>query len=271
MPKNPFDDDIDMFSDFGDGDDENDFGFGGVNNFSNSMQGQNSGMNRQPLNNKAFNNNFGFAENSFDEDEDDSDDFETDNSFDDAPIQSSKSSSNIAERMEEAKAKDFKKTAIMLIVVGIVVLLFAVVGIRVVNSAKNSSNTSVSQISSLEKNNKSENSVSSQKVENNISNNSVSLSSSWQEVNLSGVDLGETWIESDFTITDLKHYAMVSNSLNDKQVKSIAKGNISGLVGTYEMEIPTYMALKLSVGTSFKIKYQLKEQNGYKLIGDIQY
>lgn len=261
----PFDDDD--FDMFGGIDDDDDFGFGGgpVNNGSQRRM-SNMGMRSTSMNNDDSD-DFGFGGNNFDDDESG---FDTDDSFEDAPIQNSVQNSNIAEKMEAAKVKDLKKTAIMSVGIGIAVLLFAFVGIRVVKRVKNSPKFTVTQTSTYENNNVG-NSVASQKVENSISNNLSSSASAWQEVNLSGVDLGDTWIESNFTITELKHYAMVTSSQNDKQVKSIAKGNISGLVGTYEMEIPTYMALKLSVGNSFKIKYQLKEQNGYKLIGDIQY
>lgn len=74
-----------------------------------------------------------------------------------------------------------------------------------------------------------------------------------------------------FTVTDVKHFAKPSNSKNDKQIKSIVTGNISGLVGTFEFEIPFSKASKLSGGVSFKVSYSVAENNGYKVVEVIDY
>lgn len=204
---------------------------------------------------------------SFGNDIDDDDDDDSIEGLDmsDEPI---KKPSN-SQRIEENKVKDFKKTALMLLGIGLLLLALAFVGIRVVSSVKNSSGSVQTT-----QGNMNQNSGVSQNVNNNnviTSPQTTSSQTLWQEISVSGLSLGDTWVESTFTITDLRHYGMVSNTNNDKQIKSVVKGNISGLVGTYEMELPTYKAMKLSVGTSFKITYQLQEQNGYKIIGDIQY
>lgn len=273
----PFDeDDIDMFDGF---DDDDDFGMGSKPNFgnfnNNSMNnGFNSSMSKGARPSPSFNmgnNNFNssFGNDAFGDDFGDEPEFTGDSGYDDAPIQESKS----GPKMDSGESKEFKKASFILIAVGVLVLIFAVVGIRVVKSVKNSPTTTtvVQQSDNYINDSTNQNFVSSQKVDNSVTNNFVSSASVWQEVKLDGVDLGELWIDSTFTITELHHYALVTNTQNDKQVKSVVKGNISGLVGTYEMEIPTYMALKVSVGTTFSVTYQLKEQNGYKLIGEIRY
>lgn len=78
-------------------------------------------------------------------------------------------------------------------------------------------------------------------------------------------------IDGEFTVTSIQHFAKVVNSQNDKIVKSILKGNISGLVGTYEVEIPYYKAVKLQLGTLLKIQYRYNVQNGAKVIGEISF
>jgi predicted negative regulator of RcsB-dependent stress response len=279
------DDDVEMFG--FDDDDDDDSGFGsqgngfgnqgnGFGNQGNGFGNQGNGFGNQGNGFGNQGNGFGNQGNGFgnqsssgfgNSDMDADDDLDD---FDDVPIQAD----THGEKMEAAKAKDFKKTAVMLIGIGLFVLIVAVLGLRVVKSAKSekssSSSSTTTQAQTTVKN-KSSNSGSSQKVNNNNVSSNTSTANSWQEVNLDGLDLGSTWIDSVFTVTDIKHYAMVSNDSNDKQVKSVVKGNISGLVGTYEMEIPTYMALKVSLGTSFKVSYQIKEQNGYKIIGEIKY
>lgn len=74
-----------------------------------------------------------------------------------------------------------------------------------------------------------------------------------------------------FTVTDVVHYAKLANAKNDKQLKSIVSGNISGLVGTFEFEVPFSKAKKLSDGMSFSIKYSISENNGYKVIQVVDY
>jgi len=205
-------------------------------------------------------------DNSFQADEDGDFNFDYE---DDAPIQNNANTGG--GKISAEKAKDFKKTGLMLIGIALLLLIFVAVGLRVVKSTKNrpknTGNVQVVQDSNQGSNvPQVQNSVPSQNV---ITNNGQSFV--WQEVNLAGTDLGNIWVDSTFTITELKHYAAVTNGQNDKQVKSVAKGNISGLVGTYEVELPTWQALKLSVGTSFKVSYQLKEQGSYRIIGQIKY
>lgn len=177
------------------------------------------------------------------------------------------------EKIEEGKVKDFKKTGFMLLLIGLGILIVAVVGIRLIKSAQ-SSKSVVSSTKTASQNEKKN--VSSQKTNSKQENNSSQLlpsANSWVEVDLSNENLGfsDTYIESDFTITGMKDYAVVTNSSNDKQLKTVATGNISGLVGTYEIILPTSKAHKLTIGQKFKVKYELTEYNGYKLIGEIKY
>lgn len=181
-----------------------------------------------------------------------------------------KKDKKIGPKIEDAKVKDFKKTGLMLLLIGLGVLIIAVVGIRVIKSAQNSkSNTSSTQKDSPK-------TVSSQKSNNTQGQSSANLlpsSNNWVEVDLSKENLGfgDTYIESDFTITGMRDYALVTNTSNDKQLKTVATGNISGLVGTYEIILPTSKAHKLTIGQKFKVHYEITEYNGYKLIGEIKY
>ncbi len=78
-------------------------------------------------------------------------------------------------------------------------------------------------------------------------------------------------VNSRFTVTSIKHLAKKINENNVILVKSIVKGNISGLVGTYEVEMPYDKAKYLKNGTEFKITYTMMEKNDVKIIGEIRY
>ena len=106
-----------------------------------------------------------------------------------------------------------------------------------------------------------------------ISPNDVhgSSNNSWVEFDGSLDVSNSTEIESSFTVTDINYYAMVANDKSDKQVRSVVTGNISGLVGTYELDIDFDVAQKLTIGAVFKITYKLANNNSYKVISSINY
>lgn len=123
------------------------------------------------------------------------------------------------------------------------------------------------------KGNKRSNVTTKKQVEKSVSNvNTVSQKKNdWVQFRADDVIEFETTITSSFTITEIKHYALVTNSSNDKQLKSVLTGNISGLVGTYEIEVPFEKAQKLDVGTVFEVSYKMKKLNGYSVISSIEY
>ena len=75
--------------------------------------------------------------------------------------------------------------------------------------------------------------------------------------------------EADFTVTSIQNYVKVANADNDKIIKSVVKGNISGLVGTYEVELPYDKASKLDTGTLIKMKYRYCEDKGSIIVGEL--
>lgn len=193
---------------------------------------------------------------------------------------------------EKVKKKAFKKTAIILVASALGLIIFALILLNVVKVAgarkqlaKQQAQTqqtvaptqNTSEIVDLggKKNKAAETQPAPtqapqpqvQKVE------VIKDPYDWQAVDLTGYDLtfGDP-IESTFTITDIKTYArLTTTTSNDKQLRAVVMGSISGLVGTYTLELPADKALKLRTGLSFTITYQLKEVNGYKLVGEIQY
>lgn len=99
----------------------------------------------------------------------------------------------------------------------------------------------------------------------------VQSSDGWQKLS-SYSPLNEgTKIKSSFTITDIGYYAIPVNGQSDKQVKAVLTGSISGLVGTYQLEVNYSIGGQLNIGNSFDITYNLIEADGYKVIDGISY
>lgn len=91
----------------------------------------------------------------------------------------------------------------------------------------------------------------------------------WDEIELSELAFSNV-INGDFTVTSIKAYVKDSKT-GEKTVKAVVTGGISGLSGTYELEIPYSKAEKLSVGDSFSVKYRIAKLNDYTIMGDISY
>lgn len=78
-------------------------------------------------------------------------------------------------------------------------------------------------------------------------------------------------ISSEFTVTNVTQYAMIVDAGADKQVKTLLTGSISGLVGTYQLEVPFSKGTNLKAGSVFTIKYKLAQCDGYSVVSDISY
>lgn len=78
-------------------------------------------------------------------------------------------------------------------------------------------------------------------------------------------------VESKFKVVNVSHYVKVVNKEKDVQIISFVKGNIDGLNGLYEIEIPYEKSILLKREQEFKIKYFYYLKNGVKVIYSISY
>lgn len=95
---------------------------------------------------------------------------------------------------------------------------------------------------------------------------------SWIEVTDSeSVDFPGSYTDMTFTVTSVKHYARSVDANNNLVIKTTIQGSISGLSGTYTLDIPYEKGVKLSVGNQFAVSVQMGTYNGKTIIGDITY
>lgn len=186
--------------------------------------------------------------------------------------------------------KNPKKVAIIAIIMGIILITICLALFSLSQHLKernrddtqqNISNTVNSTVNDIEGNkenignefngstNNSEGKVSSSGVNDDSNINNDNDVNDWVQFEVAGDITFDNIIDGELTVTSIQHFAKVTNVQNDKMVKSVVKGNISGLVGTYEVEIPYYKAVKLQIGTLLKIQYKYASQNGVKVIGEI--
>lgn len=148
-------------------------------------------------------------------------------------------------------------------ILGVVILIITFLTIMVVNYVRKNKDTLVEEVVTTTK--------EYTTVDNNITTNvnntdSISSDSKTGYVEIEPQELEFTDdIEGIFTVTALKFFA--KNSGDETFVKSIATGSISGLSGTYGVEVPYHLAVNINIGDSFKLYYKLGNIDGNRVVG----
>lgn len=180
-----------------------------------------------------------------------------------------------------------KKTAIVAIIAGAVILIIIGIIIRIKSGSDNKANNIPEETEITVSKDEAGKEVEMSDGDNSDANNSgVDTENGGNEsvtISQSNEDSGYIEIEPDdtieelstnegtFTITDIKFYAKKADQIGSVSVITRLKGSISGLSGTFEIEIPYSKGLAVSVGNVFKITYKLGDKNGNKVIYDIEY
>lgn len=179
-----------------------------------------------------------------------------------------------------------KKQAIIAIVVGVVGVIAVLLIAGAVNNKKQHTvdeQQQVQQVQEVQDSNSNVDNImnnSEQANSNTASNsnettvvlNSVDDGDKWIEItNSEAVTFNEEYSENVFTITSIKHLARTVDTNNNLVVKTKLQGSLSGLPGTYEIDIPYDKGVQLAVGDSFTVKVQLGTYNGKTVVGEIQY
>lgn len=101
------------------------------------------------------------------------------------------------------------------------------------------------------------------------SNNS---SNDWIEITSEeSVVFNDEYYEMTFTITEIKHLTRLVDTNKNLVVKTRLRGSISGLSGTYELDVPYNKGVKLVVGNNFTVHVQLGTFNSKTVVGEIRY
>ena len=172
------------------------------------------------------------------------------------------------------------KTALMSVGIGTVLL---VIGLASANALGNKERNKGNQVTNSNLSNttalkETESSTVGNKNNNTSSNNSTNNNNQvtqqstggWIEISDDTAIDSTYTIDATMTVTDIKYYASISSS-NTRQIKAEVTGNLSGLVGTYRIDIPYDKATMLSNGDAFSVNVVLCDKEGYKVILGIDY
>ena len=281
-----FEDDFDSFQGFDDEDDDDLFSShtsGGMSQHSSGSMTQHSGSKARQNNSNMQSSSF---EDAFFQDDDDDfgssdsfgssddtfgpdDDFESNNDLDSMDRSGIDNSDMDDSAMDSADEQKAKIKHIALFAIGIALVLIVGVGIlaRIKNMQSepevNAHNTEIAY-----EDNRTNVEETAPVIQNNTSNvvasnngwNAVAYDSSWtMEESLTGV----------FTVTSVNTYAKILVG-NEVQVKTELTGSISGLGGTYTIELPVELTGVVSRGQQLNISYKIStSSNGSTIVGDI--
>ena len=229
-------------------------------------------------------NDDGFGSSDFDTDSNfGSSDFDTGSSFDSSS--GFEDSFNNNSELSENTGGNTKKTAIIAVAVGIIgVIAVVIIANIIANANKNSTehdsaadNTSVvSEVVNTRPGQPVDDIMSSghAKEEPSIMHSEISnyKNYNWREINGNEqIDFGSEYKDMKFLITDIKHYAKIVDTNGNLVVKTTLTGGLSGLTGSYELDVPYSKGVKLVIGDEFAVKVQFGTYNGKKVVGEIRY
>lgn len=186
--------------------------------------------------------------------------------------------------------KATRKTSMTAIICGVVVIILAVVIVGIfskLSDKKVEANNNKNTVD--ETGNQVENVVEQpQKVDLGGKNTSTSQSDSKQNTSSeTKTDSNNGWIEFStddsitfkdervaltFTITKVSNYVKIVDSNSNLMVKSVLTGALSGLSGTYEIEVPYSIASKVNPGDFFDVTVEIgTDTRGKTVVGEILY
>jgi hypothetical protein len=188
---------------------------------------------------------------------------------------------------DDNDSNSLKKTAILAVIIGIVVI-FGVIGVATLVKNKDKEKPNENGITIVEQPVEQQKGPT-QQAPVQVQQNADDIMQSGNEpvsnttVNVDK-DRADGWIVIDdkqevvfnaeykdlmFFITGIEHRAKMSD--NSILVKTVLTGSLSGMSGTYEMEVPYHKGVKLLVGQEFTVKVLIGSFNGKTVVGDIKY
>lgn len=177
-----------------------------------------------------------------------------------------------------------KKTAIIAIAVGVVILLVVfIVGGNIAKS-KNGTGTSTVQDQGQQAQGQGYNAgVSGQRADDIMSESKTATQPAPVQSNMGsvennywksfsaadGISFSDSYSELQFTVTKIEHFVATTN--DGIALKTVLTGSLSGMSGSYELVVPYSKGSRLTTGNVFAVQVQMGSYKGKTVIGDIKY
>ena len=165
--------------------------------------------------------------------------------------------------------KEISKTAIFTIACGVGIIALILIVTFIINLVSHSgnndkpaNNVNVQQNSQV---------VQNTTTSNANSNKSSSSTNGWILFETTDAVINSKYTDSLFSVTRIEHYVKKVDS-NAVELKTVLYGGLSGMPGTYELEVPYSLGSKLNIGDSFDVQIKLGSLAGNTtLVDDIKY
>lgn len=170
--------------------------------------------------------------------------------------------------------KEVVKTALIAVAIGLTIILIAFVIMRVIQARANEiADEPKNNTVTIEDDKEPVKNTGEDKSRNDITYGGTKIGDQgdWTTFTTdTDVVFNDEYINSIFTVVSIKNYVKIIDS-ERLMLKTVATGNLSGLLGTYELELPFDKGNKLVTGNYFDVKVQLGNYNGKVLVGEIKY
>lgn len=98
----------------------------------------------------------------------------------------------------------------------------------------------------------------------------VGGSTGWVEITDNTWTFDDTKQEGTLSVTSVRTYANYNTTAGEAQLKTVVNGGVSGLAGTYEVNLPVELSGLVKVGTKIEVEYNMTEDaNGDLIIGNM--
>lgn len=189
---------------------------------------------------------------------------------------------------DDNSKENLKKTAIVFAIIGVIIIIVVIIGASFIgkkNKTKEEvTDSGVTIIEQPQQQIQVQQQPTQQQVPANVdaimqsgnepeSSTTVNVpkkSSAWTVIDSEQkIEFNSEYKELMFYITGIEHRAKMEG--NSIIVKTVLTGSLSGMSGTYEMDIPYSKGSQLREGQEFKVSVLLGSFNGKTVVGDIKY
>ena len=189
---------------------------------------------------------------------------------------------------DDNSKENLKKTAIVFAIIGVIIIIAVIIGASFIGKKNKTKEEVTDSGVTIVEQPQQQVQVQQQPIQQQVSVNADDIMQSGNEpesnttVNVSKNSSPWTVIDSEqkiefnseyrelmFYITGIEHRAKMEG--NSIIVKTVLTGSLSGMSGTYEMDIPYNKGSQLREGQEFKVNVLLGSFNGKTVVGDIKY
>lgn len=169
---------------------------------------------------------------------------------------------------DDDNGQQVKTYALRIIIVGVVILVLVLLGIRVVNGLKNKDTNS---------NDMSNNRlpIQTQDNNNNQSNQPINPAQGSDWLSFTSADslkINQTPSELQFTVLKVENSVKVDSNTNELQIKQTLTGSLAGFKGSYSFDVPiTSYSSEITIGNTYNVQVYLGEYDGQTVVCGITF